>query len=267
MLITVISDTFVDELINVVGDGHVHSNPSKASITLNGDIRHNTGDEISLPDSPAVTKMGDTSLLTASLSNSNRLLEEDSKIPKTDPAADEDKPDIQNSESVSVAASAKTSEEVTQTGIIATEDGNNQSVPVTETEVQTFPEPSVITDQVPTLSTPVEPVLNTDQITSDADSHTSENGLIPVVQVNGIDTGSSEPLHINTTSSDELVAGSATSTASATTPVSPPMSPSKKKGFWSRLSIIFKPWKWRRRKRSKHLEAKAVGRCFLVNKK
>jgi len=50
----------------------------------------------------------------------------------------------------------------------------------------------------------------------------------------------------------------------AASALNPPMSPTKKKSFWSKLAIIFKPWKWKRKKRSKKLEQKAVGMCYSV---
>lgn len=41
-----------------------------------------------------------------------------------------------------------------------------------------------------------------------------------------------------------------------------PASPTKKKSFWARLAIIFKPWKWRRKKKSKKMQEKVDGKYW-----
>jgi len=69
-------------------------------------------------------------------------------------------------------------------------------------------------------------------------------------------------------SNGDIPAGSGSPPASP--PGSPPGSPKpsntmtnvkKKKSFWSRLSIIFKPWKWGRRKKSKKMQEQVNGEC------
>lgn len=61
----------------------------------------------------------------------------------------------------------------------------------------------------------------------------------------------------------EAVIESAEITSSAI-PVTSPASPAKKKSFWSKLSRIFKPWKWRRKKKSKKFEQNATGESSWI---
>lgn len=84
----------------------------------------------------------------------------------------------------------------------------------------------------------------------------------PVVEA---ETASPGPLTIGAAASEPSIQIASSSSAEQTDnsthslPTSPKSPTTKKKNFWQKLARIFKPWKWRRKKRSKKLELQAVG--------
>lgn len=152
--------------------------------------------------------------------------------------------------------------------VVTEEDGVTTQTLATDSNdtAHTFPDEPVISDAE--SSTPVEVSdHHTSHVAVTAPDVASDNAADQIQLTKSFDENGQVPVgsfNEQNNSSLTLELGSNSSGSNAdnfSTPTSPtsPKSPSKKKSFWSRLSIIFKPWKWRRKKRSKNLEQKAVG--------
>ncbi|XP_067935372.1 phosphatase and actin regulator 2-like isoform X3 [Watersipora subatra] len=116
--------------------------------------------------------------------------------------------------------------------------GNDSGATPDSQDSTTFPHETVISDS------------SSDQI--DSINSSEENGQVSSVST---DESSDRPLHIDCSS---LVSSDCNTEPASVSTTTSPKSPTKKKGFWAKFSVIFKPWKWKRRKRSKKLETKAV---------
>lgn len=140
--------------------------------------------------------------------------------------------------------------------ILTEESDDSQTVAVSEDDENTFPEVSVISNE------PAVPATEPDNVNDDQ-THTvnavTANGQISTTSANSNSLATSSV--VETDGSDQNDSSTVTEGVSGTPSTSPtsPSSMTKKRGFWAKFAIIFKPWKWRRKKRSKKLEKSAVG--------
>ena len=204
----------------------IHTEESKSnsqkSVTMNGNVHHITENNVSSDDDHS--SANDQAASQNSLVNGVADGHESQAAAAADTSPTTDKP--------------PDGSDAPQ--IVLTDDGGlSQTLTSSEDNSGTFPKAAVIEEESLQASD-----AHSDQISTEG------NGQVPVTSDTAV-----APLQIDTGSAD--CSGVTSEPASAS--LASPRSPTKKKSFWAKLAIIFKPWKWKRKKRSKKLESKAVG--------
>lgn len=128
---------------------------------------------------------------------------------------------------------------------------------------------STVIDESPTALPDINANEPTSANISDSELLSNDSSVVELTNTVSHDENIMPAAEATVSSSDSVDAGlpsptsDSTSNANNSQPEPIPASqasPTKKKSFWARLALIFKPWKWRRKKKSKKMQEKVDGK-------
>ena len=263
------------------------ASPAKPTVTVNGDVSHTeenmstdltmtAGDEDSTPSSPDSARSEPGAAVTASYEQPKSLSEE-----VTLGGDVENKPTTFQSELSVIPTTVSANNSVSITAEQPVNESHHGDNNVTNGEGAAINPSIVITTDDSSLSGPQQPQVGDEAlqrsesppsspVTRQPADDEQRNNVELTVGASSEDAATAAPVSltigaaasepsIQIASSVGGVEQSDNSTHSLPTSAKSPTTATKKKNFWQKLARIFKPWKWRRKKRSKKLEQQAVG--------